>query len=470
MTSDISRRTFLGSTLALGAAACIGPTGAAAAEPRRLIVGNRTIEVRGKSARVFGVTDAAGAPGLLLGAAERFIVSLENALDVPTSIHWHGQTPAPELDGISETGYVGSLAPGETRNFDFAARPGTHWMHSHHELQEQSLLTAPLIVQSAEDVAADVQEVVILLNDFSFRDPVEIYKELTGGAAMNHGTGGMPGMDHSMMSMSGMDLNDVEYDAFLANDRTLDDPQVVHTERGGRVRLRIINGAASTAFWIDLGAIQASLVAVDGNGVVPIMGSRFPLAQAQRLDLLLDVPAGSVVPVLARREGDVARTGIILAASGASIEKLSRSAASSEVPVDLSLEARLSAITPLAARTSDVSHTVMLTGSMSPYAWTLDDRSWANRNKLEVRQGQRVELAFMNHSMMAHPMHLHGHHFQVVELNGRRLSGAVRDTVLVPPMATVTVAFEADNPGRWLYHCHNLYHMMSGMMSEVVYT
>ena len=76
----------------------------------------------------------------------------------------------------------------------------------------------------------------------------------------------------------------------------------------------------------------------------------------------------------------------------------------------------------------------------------------------------------MNHSMMAHPMHLHCHHFQVVELNGKRLSGALRDTVLVPPMATVTVAFDADNPGRWLYHCHNLYHMMSGMMSEVVYT
>ena len=471
MSSHITRRAFLGSSVALGAAACIGSTSASAAEPRRrLIAGDRTIEVLGKSARVFGLTDAAGAPGLLLGPAERFSVSLENALNVPTSIHWHGQTPAPELDGVAETGYVEPLAPGESRTFDFAARPGTHWMHSHRELQEQSLLTASLIVQSTDDAAEDAQDVVLLLNDFSFRDPLEIFEELAGSMAMDHGAGGMAGMDHSMMSMSGMDLNDVEYDAFLANDRTLDDPQVVRTERGGRVRLRIINGAASTAFWIDLGAVQASLVAVDGNPIVPLTGSRFPLAQAQRIDLLLDVPAGSVVPVFARREGDVARTGIILAAPGAPVEKVSGSADSSEVPVDLSLEERLSAVAPLPSRQSDVRHMVMLTGSMSPYAWTLDDRSWGNRNKLEVRQGQRVELAFMNHSMMAHPMHLHGHHFQVVELNGKRLSGALRDTVLVPPMATVTVAFDADNPGRWLYHCHNLYHMMSGMMSEVVYT
>jgi FtsP/CotA-like multicopper oxidase with cupredoxin domain len=468
MTSRISRRTFLGSTLAAGAAACI-PTVAPAAEPRRLVAGDRTIEVLGRSARVFGLTDAAGAPGLLLGPAERFNVALENALGVPTSIHWHGQTPAPELDGVPETGYVDPLAPGETRTFDFAARSGTHWMHSHHELQEQSLLTAPLIVQSEDDLSADVQDVVLLLNDFSFRDPLEIYAGLTGSMAMDHGAGGIAAMDHSMMSMSGMDLNDVEYDAFLANDRTLDDPQVVRTERGGRVRLRIINGAAATAFWIDLGAVRASLVAVDGNGVAPLTGSRFPLAQAQRIDLLLDVPAGAVAPVFARREGDVARTGIVLAAPGASVEKVSATADSSEVPVDLSLEEKLSATTPLAPREGDVGRMVMLTGSMSPYAWTLDDRPWASRNRLEVRQGQRVELAFMNHSMMAHPMHLHGHHFQVVGLNGRRLSGALRDTVLVPPMATVTVAFDADNPGRWLYHCHNLYHMMSGMMSEVVY-
>lgn len=469
MTSRITRRTFLGTALAAGAAACIGPAAASAADPRRLVAGERTIEVHGRSARVFGLTDATGAPGLLLGPGERFNVALENSLGVPTSIHWHGQIPAPQLDGVAETGYVEPLAPGEMRTFDFAARPGTHWMHSHHELQEQSLLTAPLIVQSEGDMSADVQDVVLLLNDFSFRDPLEIYAELTGGTAMDHGAGGMAGMDHTMMSMSGMDLNDVEYDAFLANDRTLDDPQVVRTERGGRVRLRIINGAAATAFWIDLAADRASLVAVDGNGVVPLAGSRFPLAQAQRIDLMLDVPPGAVVPVFARREGDVARTGIILAAPGASVEKLSATADSSEVPVDLSLEQRLSAITPLASRDADVSHMVMLTGSMSPYAWTLDDRPWANRNRLEVRQGQRVELAFMNHSMMAHPMHLHGHHFQVVGLNGRRLSGALRDTVLVPPMATVTVAFDADNPGRWLYHCHNLYHMMSGMMSEVVY-
>jgi len=81
-----------------------------------------------------------------------------------------------------------------------------------------------------------------------------------------------------------------------------------------------------------------------------------------------------------------------------------------------------------------------------------------------------VVLELVNTTPMAHPMHLHGHHFQVVAVNGMALSGAMRDTVMVPGSGTVRVAFDADNPGRWLFHCHNLYHMATGMITEVVYT
>lgn len=473
MPEQIARRTFLGAAAAVGAATCFPAVPAFAVVPsRKLIVGRRTIEVRGKPAEVYGVTNGNGSSGLVLEPGERFSVALENTLGEETTVHWHGLTPTPELDGISETGYVSPLAPGEVRNFDFVARPGTHWMHSHHALQEQSLLTAPLIVREAGE--SDVQEVTLLLNDFSFRDPEEILAGLTGQTGMDHG--GMTGMDsggstatmdHS--TMGGIDLNDVEYDAFLANDRTLDDPQVIRTERKGRVRLRIINGAASTAFWIDLDGRQATVLAVDGNPVKPLTGSRFPLAQAQRLDLLLDVPAGSVVPVFARCEGDFARTGIILAAPGATIGKYSGAADLAEVAVDLSFEQQLVATAPLSSRPVDHNLMVMLGGAMTPYVWTLNDKAWQERQKLEVKPGQRVALGFMNHSMMAHPMHLHGHHFQVTQINKTRIAGAMRDTVLIPPMATVTVEFDADNPGRWLYHCHNLYHMMAGMMSELVY-
>ena len=104
-----------------------------------------------------------------------------------------------------------------------------------------------------------------------------------------------------------------------------------------------------------------------------------------------------------------------------------------------------------------------------PYVWSIDDRTWANHRPIPVRKGQRVVLEMVNRSQMAHPMHLHGHHFQVIGLNGVPVSGAMRDTVLVPINGSVRVAFDADNPGRWLLHCHNLFHMAVGMMTEIIY-
>ena len=101
---------------------------------------------------------------------------------------------------------------------------------------------------------------------------------------------------------------------------------------------------------------------------------------------------------------------------------------------------------------------------MTAYSWGIEEG-----DALRVKQGERIEVAFPNISMMAHPMHLRGHHFQVVGVNGKTFNGAVRNTVLVPPMANVTVTFDANNLGRWPLHCHHLYHMASGMMAYVAY-
>ena len=134
------------------------------------------------------------------------------------------------------------------------------------------------------------------------------------------------------------------------------------------------------------------------------------------------------------------------------------------------MERQLVAVQPLPVRVPDRVHRLSLTGGMMGYNWGINGLQWANRQPLDVTSGERVNFIMVNNTMMAHPMHMHGHHFQVVEVNGTTISGAMRDTVLVPPMATVTIAFDANNPGRWLFHCHNLYHMASGMMTEVVYS
>src|SRR5512145_550786 len=323
----LTRRRFLATGAALGAAP-FGPAVRAASDVSaiELAIATRTIEIKGKAAKVFGLLQPDGTHGLVMNAGERFRVRLSNTVEEPALIHWHGLTPPNDQDGVPGVTQP-PLAPGERHDYDFAvALPGTNWMHSHHVLQEQSLMAAPLIVRDPKDAALDEQEVVILLHDFTFQLPEEILSNLSKGMSHDHGAmaGGaadppghdmsnMPGMDVSQMPMSGMDLNDVSYDAFLANDRTLDDPDVVRVDKGQRVRLRIINAASATNFMIELGPLSGSLTDVDGRPIVPVIGSRFPLALAQRADVRVTLPAGEGAwPVLFQREGDTALTGIVL--------------------------------------------------------------------------------------------------------------------------------------------------------------
>ncbi|MCL6706318.1 multicopper oxidase domain-containing protein [Pseudomonas sp. R2.Fl] len=476
------RRQFL-KTLAAGAAAAtplfntpFSGMARAAGQPTDLVIGRRTLDVNGKAATVFGLTDRGGRPGLALDAGTDFDVRLVNETSEDTLIHWHGLTPPWTMDGVPDNP-AALLTAGESRDYRFpVGAGGTHWMHAH-TLQEQGLLAAPLIVRTAEDRARDEQEVVVLLHDFSFKSPEELLAGLQGGGS---GHGGMA-MDHQgmmqmmhgghrmpmegMAAMPAMDLNDIEYDAYLANDRTLGDPEVVAVEKGGRVRLRIINGATATAFTIDTGALSGSLIAVDGNAIEPVDGNRFPISMGQRLDIRLTLPSGAgAYPILALREGAPERAGVILATPDAAVRKIDAVAGQAGPVLDLGLEQRLRAAAPLAARSPGRQYALMLTGDMATYAWGID-----TAEPLTVAKGDRIRLVLSNMSMMAHPMHLHGHHFQVAGINGRPFGGAVRDTVLVPPMAEVAVDFDADNAGRWPLHCHHLYHMATGMMTFVAY-
>jgi FtsP/CotA-like multicopper oxidase with cupredoxin domain len=483
--TPLTRREILASGAAVAGTISLLPKAQAVAapEPRtaalRLTAGTRTLSVNGKPARVFGLIGPNGKPGITLSPGEGFHVDLVNQAAAPTIIHWHGQLPPWTQDGFPWP-QLPPIAAGASQSYDYVPIAGTYWMHSHQDLQEQSLMTAPLIVRSAADMRADRQEVVLMLHDFSFRTPDELLAGLTRSsgspsAMPANGMGNTMNMDSGSMSamttVSGMatDLNDIDYDAFLANDRTLADPEIVRTEPGGRVLLRMINGASATQFWIDLGVLTGTVVAVDGHPVRPVRSTRLPVAMAQRLDVLIDLPGNGPYPIFAQVEGKRARTGIVLAASGVPVSRLAAEAAENAPPVDLSLERHLEAVTPLAPRATDVTHRVTLAGAMAPYAWSMNGEYWPDVTPLTIATGQRVAIEMLNYTRMPHPMHLHGHAFQVVGINGGALAGAVRDTVLVPPMGSVTIAFDAGNPGRWAFHCHNLYHMMTGMMTEVRY-
>lgn len=504
----ITRRRLILNSAAIPALGCEWAK-AQLSQPTILKLRRRSLEINSKPATVYEIVQPNGGQGITLDYGDPFHVRVENELDEPSLIHWHGLTPPFEQDGVP--GISGpTISGGGAATYLFPLTfGGTYWMHSHYKFQEQQLLAAPLIIRYPNKYR-DYQDVVVMLADFSFKSPQEIYATLTRNRMIssdvnkhetsrqasvdmtNQNMTMMHGEDHASMNHNRdnvhrsdeitstqetghahemADLNDVVYDAFLANNRTLSDPEVITISNEGRVLLRVINGATMSNFHVNLGDIDGVLIAVDGQEILPIKDRAFPVAAGQRLDILMVVPPGETGnPVFFQLEGERRRSGVILARQGARVDKYSDVAADIAPPVDLSLEANLRAAWPLVAREADRFYSLDLTGDMKNYTWSINNLSWEPSSPpFVLRKGERVEVAMTNRTMMAHPMHLHGHRFQVVDIDGRRFSGALRDTIHIPPGKRVVIAFDADNPGLWAFHCHLAYHMHAGMFATFKY-
>jgi FtsP/CotA-like multicopper oxidase with cupredoxin domain len=470
-------------------------------EPVRLFVKEVPLKVLGKEVTVIAIEQADGTQGYSPEKDDGFHVEVVNQLKVPTSIHWHGLILPNLMDGVPFV-TQNPILPGKSFRYDFPLKQsGTYWMHSHYGLQEQLYNSAPLIIWTPEERAKADQNVVVTLSDFSFTSPEQILKALKGGTpSMKEKAPGKKvetmdsGKSSGSMGKSAPaevvgqkwdDQNqrlvrtvlrapeadiDVKYDALLANRRTLDDPEIISVRPGESVLLRLIAASSSQNFYVDTGTLEAELLAVDGKAVRPVRGNFFQLGVAQRLDLKVIIPAdGGAYPILAQGEGTKLLCGVVLSTKGASLPKLSRTGATSTAALDNTQEKRLRALNPLSNRPIDRTLPAALGGNMMTYVWTINDAAYPNRNSLDIRKGERVGITFTISTKMGHPMHLHGHDFQVVEIDGEKISGALRDTLMVPPGSKMTVAFDADNVGVWPLHCHLLYHLDTGMFTVVKY-
>src|SRR4030088_3737197 len=176
--SPLSRRTFLAATVAPGILSTLPVSRSVASDAeKRLVAGTQTLEVNGRAARVYSLIGPDGRPGIRLRAHERFRVDLANQSGKQTLVHWHGQLPPWTQDGFPwpETP---PLADGAVQSYDYTPIPGTYWMHSHYGMQEQVLMTAPLIVEDEIALREDRQEIVLMLHDFTFRSPEEVLASL----------------------------------------------------------------------------------------------------------------------------------------------------------------------------------------------------------------------------------------------------------------------------------------------------
>ena len=466
-------------------------------ETVKLFARESTITVLGRKAKVAALTQSNEEQGYSPEEVKGFHVEVVNQLPVPTSIHWHGLVLPNLMDGVPFV-TQDPIPPGGSRRYNFPLQQsGSYWMHSHYGLQEQQLLSAPMVIRSPKQSKVADAELTVMLSDFSFTSPKDILKGLTAKKSAMNGKNRDTMSDSQPMSTAGQKESlvvqqwdetskrlvarevqaaapdiDVKYNALLANRRTIDDPQVFEAKPGQSVLLRLMAAASATNFFIDTGKLDATIVATDGEDVQPLKGNFFQLSLAQRLDLLVTIPeTGGVFPILALGEGASLQTGVLLATPGTKVPKRPFALRPQRKMggLDNTQEIHLRAKEPLTDKPAQRSLPSVLGGNIMTYTWTINGATYPNRNSLNVKEGERVELVISNKTGMSHPMHLHGHVFEVTEIDGQKITGAKRDTILIPPKSTIKVAFDANNPGVWAYHCHILYHLATGMFTVLKY-
>jgi FtsP/CotA-like multicopper oxidase with cupredoxin domain len=441
-----------------------------ATEPNATIlqVTEKTMLVNDKKSRVFDISQPDGTFGYKGIKGQLFDVIVENKTHVPLVLHWHGIILPNDDDGVP---YVTQfpIPPGNRYHYRFRLKQsGTYWLHSHYKLQEQKLMAAPLIIYDQNEKREN--EAIMFIQDFTFQNPETVYADLRHVLQKKSMQPTMPMKTKSMTKMAEPDVNDVKFDAYLTNHKTLRNPDIIHVVPGELLRLRIINASSSSNYVIDLGKLNGTLIAVDGEPIHPIQHTKFQISIGNRLDIRIFIPPREgAYPILALPEGTHQQTGLILATGKAKVPHLSETTTKTNPLLNYAQERKLSALQPMKRLPVKRSLVFNLQGNMRSYRWAINGKAWPYIMPYVIKPNKRIELVFNNQSNMPHPMHFHGHVFQISEINGQKVAGRKGDTVDVMPHSTMKVIFDSNNPGIWMLHCHVLYHQMGGMMTTINY-
>lgn len=259
----------------------------------------------------------------------------------------------------------------------------------------------------------------------------------------------------------GGDAGDVMYPHYLINGRIPRAHRTFEARPGDKARLRFINSGGDTIFKVALGGHRMTVTHTDGFPVQPWETESIYLSMGERVDVEVILGDG-IFPLTALAVGKDDRAFAVIRTAGGQAPH-----PDVDFPELSSTGLLLSSLKPadralLPEGTPDREVSIDLGGQMMPYEWSIltDGQS----SSATVQEGQRLRMVMRNRTMMPHPMHIHGHTWALPGSGGLR-----KDTVLLRHGETMIADLIADNPGEWAFHCHNAYHMETGMLSSLRY-
>jgi multicopper oxidase len=473
------------------------------------------IDLGGVTARTFAYGNSMPGPLIRANIGDELEILVQNRLDKPTSVHWHGVVLRNDMDGVEPA--TPNIPAGKDFTYKFSVPfAGTYWAHPHVGLEEDMGLYLPVIVDDPTEPGAYDAEWIVVMDDWTDgvgKSPQQWYDELsspskpsmsmpptfttptttvptrptrttgptkttttttrgpsgTSGTSSTSPAGGMPGMPRGGEGKSdllGGDAGDIRYPYYLINGRIPAAATTFNAKPRQRIRIRFINTGSDTAFRVALDGHSMTVTHTDGYPVVPTQVDALLIGMAERYDVVVTADDG-VFPLVASAEGKnaVARALLVTGSGGTPDAGFRPSELGKKVGTIDMFTAATSV--NLGLPEPDLNLPVVLGGDMVKYDWMINGEPYSKTNPLHVQQGQRPTITFDNPTMMYHPMHLHGHTFQLIKSNGT--PGARKDTVIVLPRQKVNAVLIADNPGLWMLHCHNTYHAYAGMQTRLDY-
>ncbi|WP_202396221.1 multicopper oxidase family protein [Stappia sediminis] len=440
------------------------PNGAIASEGEPLTIEARegTAELweeGGPKADIWGYEGRVPGPVIWIPQGETLPLRFVNRLKQPSTIHWHGIRLDNAYDGVAGLTQE-AVEPGESFDYQVKAPDaGTYWYHPHNRSWEQLArgLYGVLIVQEAGAKAYD-RELLFVFDDWRLNEERQIDEASFGN------------------------LHDWSHAGRLGNVLTTNGlPYFKERARPGeRLRVRVVNTANARVLSFRFSKLRPRVIALDGQPVAPyeLADDTLLIAPSQRADLIVDVPHEGGVFKVDEVSGAPFAAGEI-AAGGPVMQR------ETPLPEDIALPANpLNRFLSLGdALSADLLMQGGAMGGLSQatlHGETKDLRSLAQEGKVwafngivgshhdpalfSVARGRTVRMPMMNDTSFPHAMHIHGHHFTVLSRNGAKPTREVwHDTVLMEPGEKVEIAFVADNPGKWMIHCHMLEHQAAGM-------
>ncbi|MGN6398605.1 MAG: multicopper oxidase domain-containing protein [Mucilaginibacter sp.] len=478
-----------------------------------LYINDTIVNYTGKQRPAMAINGSIPAPTLEFTEGDTAEIYVHNQMMMETSIHWHGLILPNRYDGVS---YLTTtpIEAGETHLFKFPlVQHGTYWYHSHTMTQQQSGLYGAFIIHEKQPMA--MKEYTLLLSDWTDENPEQVQRRLHNasdwyairkGSTQNYLQAIQTGhlgtkLTNEWKRMTAMDVSDVYYDRFFSNGKT--ETAAPEFKAGDKVRLHVINGSSSTYFWLTWAGGKLQIVANDGEDVQPVNADRLIVGVAETYDVVVTIPTDGRYEFLATPE-DRTKYASLWLGSGLKhpAKKLPKlkyfdgmkmmndmmdmhgnmkemkgmtmtnqvmdmntvmypELGEGEPPVTLNY-GMLKATHPTTLPEGPMKVlNFELTGNMNRYVWSINNKTVSESDKILIKQGENVRIVLYNNTMMRHPMHLHGHFFRV--LNGQGEYSPLKNTLDIMPMERDTIEFRATESGDWFFHCHILYHMMSGM-------